>query len=228
MQVPAFFLPRPEYDVTPEKRAAFENLFQSTPAGDWVDYHLPYPKWQYLSYLCDTKEIVLHGSQNLDIDQVEPRQAIDIRAYSNQRAIYATTDGIWVIYFAILDRKKYPEMSLFNSCLQARFSPDQLTDPIYFFSITYTVLLQKPWCEGAIYILPRQSFTREAAQQVQGIEILFPHWISTLPTSPIAKLLVSPQDFLFLDQIHGHNDEKLVQLATADPNGMPWPEALES
>ena len=48
--------------------------------------------------------------------------ANDVRAFSNQRAIYATTDGIWVIYFAILNRKLYPEMSLFNSCFQARVS----------------------------------------------------------------------------------------------------------
>jgi hypothetical protein len=39
---------------------------------------------------------------------------------------------------------------------------------------------------------------------------------------------VGPQDFPFLNQVHGHNDQKLVQLAAADPNGYPWPEALES
>jgi hypothetical protein len=55
----------------------------------------------------------------LEIEQVEPKKANDKRAYSNQLAIYTTTDGIWVMYFAILDRKKYPEMTLFNSCLQA-------------------------------------------------------------------------------------------------------------
>lgn len=75
--------------------------------------------------------------------------------------IYSSTDGIWVIYFAILDRKKFPERSLFNSCLQARFTPDQLSDPIYFFSITHSVLIQKHWCDGAIYILPCQSLNKK-------------------------------------------------------------------
>jgi hypothetical protein len=164
----------------------------------------------------------------LEIEQVEPKQANDKRAYSNQFAIYATTDGIWVMYFAILDRKKYPEMTLFNSCLQARISPDHLSDPLYFFSITQSVLIQKPWCSGAIYILPRQSFTQESSQQAQGTEIIFPHWISSQPAQPNAKLLVEPDDFPFLDQIHGHNDEKLVQFYSTDPNGFPWPCALES
>jgi len=228
MEAPAFLLPRPPFDLSPEKQQAFEDLWQSTPRGDLVAYRLPYPKWQYLTYLCETKELVLHGSQNQGIRRVEPRQANDKKAFSNQRAIYAATDGIWVIYFAILDRHKYPEMALFNSCLRVRISADQLGDPLYFFSITHSVLLQKPWCEGMIYILPRQSFEQEASQQAQGMEIVFPHWISPLPADPVARLAVGPQDFPFLAQIHGHNDDKLVQLATANPGGFPWPEALES
>jgi hypothetical protein len=202
-------------------------LWQSTTQKSHLDYCLPYPKWQYLSYLCETRELVLHGSQNLSIDEVEPHQANDEKAFSNQRAIYATTDGIWVIYFAILDRKSYPEMSLFNSCLRARVSADQLSDPLYFFSVTQSALLQEPWCEGAIYILPRQNFIQEAPQQVQGVEIVFPHWISTLPAKPVAKIMVGPTDFPFLAQIHGHNDEKLVELYTSNPEVFPL-EALES
>ncbi len=228
IEAPSFLLPCPPFDLTLDKWDAFEQVLESTPLGDFVDYRIPYPKWQFLSYLCETREWVLHGSQNLEIDEVEPRQANDKKAFSNQQAIYATTDGIWVIYFAILDRARYPEMSLFNSCLRARVAADQLSAPLYFFSITHSVLLQNPWCEGAIYILPRHSFEQEVSQQVQGMEIVFPHWIGRSPEKPIAKLRVGPQDFPFLAQIHGHNDEKLVQLAMADPNGFPWPDALES
>jgi hypothetical protein len=228
MDAPSFLLPRPCFDKTHEMVAAFNNLFQSTPIGAFIDYSLPFPKWQFLSYICETKNLVLHGSQNLEIGQVEPRQANDKKAFSNQVAIYATTDGIFVIYFAILNRRKHPEMTLFNSCFQARISPDQFSEPLYFFSITQSVLIQKPWCTGAIYILPRQSFIQESTQLAQGIEIIFPHWISSQSMQPIAKLLVEPDDFPFLDQIHGHNDEKLAQLASANPNGFPWLDALES
>jgi outer membrane protein assembly factor BamB len=98
---------------------------------------------------------------------------------------------------------------------------DQLCDPMYFFSITYSALLQKPLCEGMVCMLPRQSFEQEASQQMQGVEIVFPHWSSPLPADPVARLHVGPQDFPFLAQIHGHDDEKLVQLATANPSGFP-------
>jgi hypothetical protein len=228
MQPPDFLLPRPSVELTSDKKNAFNFLWESRQDNGFIDYQLPYPKWEFLSYISEMYELVLHGSQDKNIGTVEPRQAKDIKSFSNQRAIYATTDGIWVIYFAILDRQKYPEMSLFNSCLQARIDPVNLSDPLYFFSITHSVLIQKPWCEGAIYILSRRFFQQEAPQQAQGVEIVLPHWISTVSTEPVARILVKPQDFPFLDQIHGHNDQRLVELATSNPNGFPWPEALES
>jgi hypothetical protein len=202
-------------------------LIDATPSGSFIDFQLPYPKWQFLSYLCTARDLVLHGSQNADIEVVEPRRAIDVRAFSAQNVIYATTDGIWVIYFAIVDRKNFQPLSLFNSCLDIRVSPDQIMGPLYFFSITRSALIQKPWCDGTVYILPRDNFEQEPAQQMLGVDILFPHWVSVKPASPIAKLNVGPRDFPFLADIHGHNDEKLVELSTANPNGFPWPEALE-
>jgi hypothetical protein len=228
--MPAYehFLPQPPIESTPEKQEAFERLFQSTPAGGLIDYRLPYPKWQYLTWLCGTKELVLHGSQNLRIGEVKPQQARDARAFSNQEAIYATTDGIWVIYFAIIDRKGFKGLSLFNSCVQVRIAEDQWSTPYYFFSVSHFARVQNPWCEGMIYILPRQTFKQETHQQFQGMEIVFPHWISPVAVQPVARLRVVPQDFPFLDQIHGHDDEKVVQLYQSDPDGFPWPEALVS
>ncbi|MFC2065320.1 hypothetical protein ACFLXB_09530 [Chloroflexota bacterium] len=228
MDPTSFLLPRPPFDLTDDKRKAFDDLFASTPEGSSIDYHLPYPKWEFLSYLCESQELVLHGSQNLEISTVEPRQAIDIKEFSNQKAIYATTDGIWVIYFSIPDRQKYRDLSLFNSCLQAQISEDQFSDPLYFFSITHSVLVKQPWCDGAVYILPRQTFEQEAPQQAQGFTVVFPHWISTQAVEPLAKLKVSQEDFPFIEQIHGHDDEILEKLAVKDPAGFPWPEALVS
>jgi hypothetical protein len=225
MQVMDFLLPQPPFCLSAEQQAAFESLIDSTLLGSFIDYQLNYPKWQFLSYLCKSRNLVLHGSSNLDIVEVEPRMANDIKAFSGQDAIYATTDGIWVIYFAIINRKKF-KLSLFNTCIDIRLSPDQMIGPLYFFSITHSALLQKPWCDGVVYILPRETFEQEPAQQMMGVTIQLPHWISFKPARPIAKLHVQPQDFPFLAEIHGHNDEKLAQLATADPSGFPWPEAL--
>jgi hypothetical protein len=131
-----------------------------------------------------------------------------------------------VLYFAILNRLKFDRMSLFNSCLSVRMSPEQILGPLYFFSITHSALIQDPWCDGAVYILPRENFVQEPAQQMFGTEIIFPHWISPGPAKPIAKLYVRPADFPFVAKVHGHDDARLTQLATANPSGFPWPEAL--
>lgn len=218
---------RPPLDLSSEKQKAFDDLWRSTPGDGIVDYRLPYPKWQFLTYLCETKELVLHGSQNLEIDIVEPRQAKDVRDFSKQKAIYATTDGIWVIYFAILDRRNNPEMSLFNSCLQARITFDQLSDPLYFFSITNSALKKEPWCDGMIYILPRLSFKQEAPQISQGVEVVFPHWISSVANVPLARLKVNKADFPFFAQVHGHDNEKLGKLFRDNPGGFNWLDAME-
>ena len=221
-------LSQPPVESTPEMWQAFERLFQDTPVGGLIDYQIHYPKWQFLSWLCETKVLVLHGSQNLEIDVVEPRQARDVRAFSKQETIYATTDGIWVIYFAIIDRKNFTGLSLFNSCLQVRIAADQWSNPLYFFSVSQFAMVQNPWCEGMVYILPRQAFEQEAHQQAQGMEVDFPHWISSVAVEPVARLRVEPQDFPFLDQIRGHDDERLAELYQSNPDGFPWPEALVS
>ena len=88
------------------------------------------------------------------------------------------------------------------------------------------MLVKKPWCGGAIYILPRQNFIQEAAQQIQGVEIIFPHWICSIPAKPVGRIMVGPTDFPFLAQIHGHDDEKLVKLYSTNPGVFPL-EAIE-
>jgi hypothetical protein len=229
MQAPAYLLPQPRMARTPELRAASEQLFTAIttgPPGQFVDYHLPFPKWQFLSIIGETHDVVFHGSCDPAIQQVEPRQSQDIKPFSAQRAIYATTDGIWVVFFAILDRRRYP-MSLFNMCLRARMAADQLSEPLYYFSITQAALACKPWCEGVVYILPREQFEQEPPQPYSGIEIVLPHWASTMSAMPIAKLRVGPDDFPFLTQIRGHDDQKLVARALADPNGFPWLDSQE-
>lgn len=59
-------------------------------------------------------------------------------------------------------------------------------------------------------------------------ELIFPRWISAQPADPIARLIVQPQDFPFLAEVLGHDDEMLNALAQAAPDGFPWPAALKT
>jgi hypothetical protein len=228
MQTLDYLLPQPPFDLPFEKQLAFNGLIQATPAGAWLDYRLPYPKWQFLTYLCQTRPVVLHGSMNTAIAVVEPRAAQDIKAFSAQEAIYATTDGIFGVYFAMIDRQRFQPLSLFETCLSIKTTAGETLGPLYFFSITRSALLQEPWCEGAVYILPDQNFEQDPTLAIAGAQIVLAQCASQHTAVPLAKLRVGPQDFPFLSQIHGHDDVILNRLAAADPNGFPWPEAWQA
>lgn len=47
---------------------------------------------------------MLHGTGEPDIALFEPRQPEDLSEFGGRRAVFAAMDGIWPMYFAILDR----------------------------------------------------------------------------------------------------------------------------
>ena len=70
--------------------------------------------------------------------------------------------------------------------------------------------------------MPRRKFVKEPTQEYQGMEVEFSHWFSAEALKPLARLRVGPEDFPFLEQIRGHDDEKLFERVKADPGGFPW------
>src|SRR5690242_11648722 len=105
MQMPAHFLPQPEADWGAETLAAFERLYAQTVEpgkGAEIAYPLSAPKWQFLRYLAERKNVLIHGTGNPDIAEFEPRQSNDIEEFGNRRAVYAASDGIWALYFAVM------------------------------------------------------------------------------------------------------------------------------
>lgn len=202
--LPSFFLPRPPMPTDGKTVAAFEALYERAAKGDGapIDYELAAPKWQFLCYLADTKGIVLHGSGNPTIEIFEPRKSDDVNAFGDQRAVYAASDGLWPMYFAILDRDRYP-MSLINSSARLDLGDGKSGEPFYFFSITDKALAQRPFHRGTIYLLPRDTFAQQQPERFGDQIIHLPQWASLVPVAPIAKLSVGPEDFPLLNQMRG-------------------------
>lgn len=223
MSLPPYFLPQPTTNWAADTIAAFEQLYTEAVAagtGAEIDYTLPMPKWQFLCYLCDHKLIVLHGSGKLAIDEFEPRQSNDVNEFGNRQAVYAASDGIWPIYFAIVDRDNYVT-SLINSCFRI-IETGMESGPYYFFSINGDALPHNPWRKGMIYLLPRASFEQQAREHYRGVEIDLAQWASPVAVKPLAKLAVRPADFPFLAQILPHDPAVIRERAAANPNGFPW------
>ncbi len=163
MILPSHFLPRPPMSLDPATIAAFENLFAASVErgpGSPIEYRLSAPKWQFLCYLCDRKGIVLHGSNDAGIAELVPRKAKDVNPFGNREAVYAAADGIWPIYFAVVDRT-YPNTSLLNGCIRVT-APAEINGSYYFFSISADVEPGHRWRDGTVYLLPGQSFVWSA------------------------------------------------------------------
>lgn len=222
MTLPDYFLPRPPLDLTPDVTAAFDALFADALAagpGARIDYTLPVPKWKFLCYLTDTRDVLLHGSGSPDIVEFEPRQSSDIAEFGNQRAIYAAADGIWPLFFALANREECVR-SLLNACVRVRGADGRPGTPHYFFSINATC--DRPWRPGTIYILPRDTFVPQPPLQRRGATIDVAQWASREAVRPLASVAVEPADFPFLEHVRSHDPQVISERAARDPDGFPW------
>lgn len=222
--MPAYWLRRPELCRDPGTVAAFDRLLdQALAVGPErpIDYRLGVPKWQFLTHAAERANLVMHGSGDPGIGLFEPRQPSDSNEFGNQCAVFAAVDGIWPIYYAILDRDRYPILSC-NAC--ARVCPDtgEPSDPYYFFSITDSALRQRPWRTGTVYLLPADSFEIQPPLTAGDVRIQVAQAASLAPVKPLAKLAVGPDDFPYLEQIRGHDDQLIQARIAADPDGFPW------
>ena len=75
-----------------------------------------------------------------------------------------------------------------------------------------------------MYVLPKEGFEEQAPYRQGDYVIHQNHWASPKPVKPIAKLRITPEDFLFLKQIRGQDDEVLADRVEKNPNGFPWVE----
>ena len=227
MEMPAYWLRRPELSSDPETVSAVDRLlaqaFEHGP-GSPIDHTLGMPKWEFLCHAVERANVVLHGSGDPDIGLFEPRQPDDTLEFSNRRAVFAAVDGIWPMYYAILDRERHP-MMLCNSCVRTSSGTGGLSDPYYYFSISDPALQRRPWRAGTVYLLPSSSFEVQPPITVGDVRIQIAQAASPIPVEPLARLEVDPGDFPFLDRIRGHRDEQLQARIAADPNGFPWVEA---
>ncbi len=225
MLLPEYWMPRPESQIDIEAQKAFDELLEAARRRGGcpsLEYSLPWPTWQFLCHLADQRGIAMHGSGNPDITLFEPRQPTDLTEFGNQKAIYAASDGLWAMFFAIVDRQRVN--SIVNACIRVEDEAGTLTGPYYFFSVSQTELPKQPWHTGTVYLLPQQTFVLQPPIVVGTTTAHIAQLASFEPVEPLAKLTVEPEDFPFLSRIRGHEDARLQDYANALQSGGPWPE----
>ncbi len=184
-----------------EKEKSFEELFESTLQNKRetvpvIEYNLPYPKEDFLVFLVGYKNVVLHGSgQNLDL--VSPKQANDSSKQSgNKEAVYSVDDPVLPIFYAIQDRSKLHGMIESGHYTEENDETGEIKSE-YVFKIPKKYQGTSPWKQGFVYIFNKNEFHPEEDDHGN----LSGEWTSRKPVKPIAKLLVSSEDFRYLDKI---------------------------
>lgn len=193
-------VPEPRFDarLVPAYAALCEDIITGRGGPIRFDASLG-PKHEFLAYLVDHTDVVLHGTTAREVAMFRPARQTDYHGRQVE-AVFATRDSIWPIFFAILDRSQ-PVRTVYNGCLRI---PRGGT--YYHFSIDAGVLPRRPWTTGAVYILPGASF-RPVATSGSATE----EWVSADQVRPLAWLEVTPADFPFLDEVTGHDPDELAR-----------------
>ncbi len=207
----------PEVVWTAEKTAAFQGLLEVAAEqsdGSWIDYQLPFPKHEFVQFAMARDLFIFHGSNNRAIAEFAPvRNSVELNdetGRGNLQAVYGTHDGLWAMFFAIVDRSRL-KGSIRNGVIYFHNASGQQL-PVYNFSINQDLLTERPYTAGALYFLPRQSFTR--LEMTPGV--FANEWASTTAVRPLAKLALDPKDFPFLERMGGHDDEPMLRMGVLE------------
>lgn len=227
MVLPDYWLKRPSEDFDERTQIAFDEMLKtalSIGGCPTIPVTMPWSKWQFLCYVADHHDFAFHGSGDPNIALFEPRQSNDLHEFGNQKAVYAASDGLWAMFFAIVDRARV--MSITNACIRLEEDTGAVHGPFYEFSVSQSALASQPWRTGTVYLLPRKTFTTQPPMALGSSKVHIAQLASRVPVQPVAKLTVTPVDFPFLLQIRGHDDQRLQEYATALQTGAPWPSDL--
>lgn len=225
MDVPTPWLPRPDTGWSHGLERRLRGLAAwSLGAGDagWIEAPPPVAPWSFLTWLGEIEGCLLHGSADPAIDRFTPRSPADRSpdAFSKQRAVFATSDGIWAAFYAILDRQA-PSLRFLNAALQFRSGSERWSRMHYYFSVSARAP-RAPWRPGVVYVLPPDGFRRQRPYRLGSSLVREPHYANPRPVRPLARMRVTPRDFPFLESVARHDPDVVDARAAADPHGFPW------
>jgi hypothetical protein len=228
--LPDYWMERPPLSLDGSTRAAVDGFLSLGPPEDGnglldLDAIVQDPggtAWQFLAAVAERREVAFHGTGDPGIESFEPRQPIDFAPFGHQKAVFATTDPIWAMFYAIVDRDRH-RLSLNNGCILVLDDEGRPGLPHYYFSITDEALREQPWRTGYVYFLPAETFVAQPVATYAGRAARVPQLASPVAVTPFARLRVAPADFPFLAEIRGHEDARLAEYARAVMAAAPWP-----
>jgi hypothetical protein len=144
---------------------------------------------ELLTHLVVRHGLLLHGSNNTELEVIEPRPARDFGTHVE--AVVAADDGIWPLFYAVVSRDRVD--GVFTACTHLGRRPR----PRRFY--VFRLLGGDPndetsWTRGAVYAMTRDGFRREWGNE----------WLATNKVTPVLRVLVRPGDFPLRHAVGGH------------------------
>ena len=210
--LPGNGIPAPPIDIDADRDAEFARIWQR--ADGPIDWRSRHPKHAFLQWLMARQEVVFHGSNRRGITRFSTtRESIetdDPTGRGNLQAVYATHDGLWATYFAVVDRARV-RGSLRNG-VATYLTSDGHRQTRYYLSLPELDLVNRPFTLGTLYMLPRSRFAPIP---------LYPggpdtaEWACHEPVEPLASLEIHPDEYPLLHAIGAHEETDRVLYAEA-------------
>lgn len=184
------------------KRAAFDQVLDASlgrsPFAS-IDYRLPYPKAEFLNYVCDWKGYAVHGSPLTDLPFLSPvRRSVDITEFGNRQQVFCSPDAMWAMWFAILDKQRVQKTD--NGCVCVGKGPGRVK--FYHFDLPKDNAGAPPFADGMIYLVKAEDFPdRRTDPALDLLDAEVEEWGSTIQVIPLAKLRVTAEDFPYLNSV---------------------------
>jgi hypothetical protein len=172
----------PTYAPTDAQREAMEALVRRARAeGGLIDAaSTGFPAHELLTYLVVQHGLLLHGTNNTELEVLEPRPARDFG--TQLEVVAAADDGIWPLFYAVIARHGVD--GVFTACLQLGRVP-RLRRFYMFRLFGADPHEETAWTHGAVYAVPRAGFWREWGNE----------WLRATAVTPVLRVLVRPSDF---------------------------------
>jgi hypothetical protein len=205
---PALVAPLSDYFREPElaadstRDAHFASVLATARGSSRASIELDpaYSRHEFLRFVAEGGHALLHGSNDRAIDvMTTARRTIDARLTHSGAAVFACADGLWPMYYALIDRATY-RGTLRNDARRLS-SADGSPQRAYYLSVNATAT----WRDGVVYLLPTHTFSRFGDES--SLE-----WASAVDVRPFAALAVSSEDFPLLDRVRIHDDSPLARL----------------
>ena len=225
--LPDYWIERPPFRTERATEAAVDGFLERVAANrrmglldvDELLRETRVVRWRFLCSLAARRRIAFHGTGDSGIEQFEPREPVDFAPFGQQSAVFATSDPIWAMFYAIVDRARHT-LTLNNGCLVL----EDTGDAYYYFSVSRQALPLRPWRTGYLYLLAADTFVEQPGAVYAGRPAHIPQLASPVAVRPFARLRITPRSFPFLARIRGHDDERLADYAQAVMAAAPWPE----